>query len=102
MDNWFVNKEEHKRETKNSIMGELSYLLGGNDKTANYWIDDTHNVFGFVNDNGDDDKWIEIHYELYDSNADIIGDLAVLSTDSISETELLNEIESVVNMYFNE
>ena len=100
MDNWFVNKNEYKEELENSIMGELEFLIDETDnKTANFWIDDTHNIFAFINDNGDGDKWIEIHYELYDCNNEIVGDLTVLSTDEISKKELFAEVQSIVNMY---
>ena len=100
MDNWFVNKNEYKEKLENSIMGELEFLIEETDnKTANFWIDDTHNIFAFINDNGDGDKWIEIHYELYNCNNEIVGDLTVLSTDEISKKELFEEVQSIVNMY---
>ena len=100
MDNWFVNKNEYKEELENSIMGELEFLIDETDnKTANFWIDDTHNIFAFINDNGDGDKWIEIHYELYDCKNEIAGDLTVLSTDKSSKKELFAEVKTIVNMY---
>ena len=100
MDNWFMNKNEYKEKLENSIMGELEFLIDETDnKTANFWLDDTHNIFAFINDNGDGDQWIEIHYELYDCNNEIVGDLNVLSTDEISKRELLEEVKTIVNMY---
>ena len=99
MDNWFQNQEDIKNKTINEIMGELEYLVSES-KTANYWIDKTHNVFAFINDNGEGDSWIEIHYELYDHNEDIIGDLMVLDTESIDLVELKQEVETVVNNYY--
>lgn len=103
MDNWFVDKNEIKRKTTNAIMGELEYLLDEStiNETANYWIDNTHNVFAFIHDNGDDDKWIEIHYELSDDKG-IIGDLLVLSTEDISREMLLEEVKSIVDVYFGD
>ena len=75
MDNWFVNKNEYKEKLEIAIMCELEFLIDETDnKTANYWLDGVHNIFAFINDNGDGDKWIEIHYELYDCNEEIIGD----------------------------
>lgn len=100
MYNWFVDKDEIKSKTINAIMEEFDSLVNEAYKTANYWIDNTHNVFAFINDNGNDDKWIEIHYELYDCNEDIIGDLFVLDTDSIDRNELLNEIVVIVDSYY--
>lgn len=101
MDNWFVNKNEIKDKLENSIMGELESLIDDEteNKTANYWIDNTHNVFAFINDDGNDDRWIEIHYELYDCNEDIIGDLSVLSTDDVNKRELLEQVKVIVNIY---
>lgn len=104
MDNWFTDKNEIKRKTTNAIMGELEYLLGEltEGDSANYWIDNTHNVFAFVNDNGGDDRWIEIHYELYDCNEDIIGDLLVLSTDDVTREDLLEEVRVIVKTYYGD
>ena len=103
MDNWFVDKNEVKKKTINAIMGELEYLLDESteDKTANYWIDQTHNVFAFINDNGNDDRWIEIHYELHDYE-DIIGDLFVLNTDYVDRDELLGNIVLIVDAYYGD
>ena len=100
MYNWFVDKVKIKSQTINAIMEEFDSLVNGNDESANYWIDDTHNVFAFINDNGGDDRWIEIHYELYDSNEDIIGDLFVLSTDDVDREELLEEIIVIIDDYY--
>ena len=62
MDNWFMNKNEYKEKLENSIMGELEFLIDEtNNKTANFWLDDTHNIFAFINYIGDGDQWIEIH-----------------------------------------
>ena len=104
MDNWFVDKNEIKNNTINAIIGELESLVEENAeyKTANYWIDNTHNVFAFINDNGDDDRWIEIHYELYDCNEDIIGDLLVLSTEDVTMEDLLKEVRTIVNAYYGD
>lgn len=104
MDNWFVDRNEIKNKTINAIMGELEYLLGEltEGDSANYWIDNTHNVFAFVNDNGGDDRWIEIHYELYDCNEDIIGDLLVLSTEDVTREDLLEEVRVIVDAYYGD
>lgn len=100
MDNWFVNKNEYKEKLEIAIMCELEFLIDETDnKTANYWLDTAHNIFAFINDNGDGDKWIEIHYELYDRNEETIGDLLVVSTDEINKRQLLEEVKAIVNMY---
>lgn len=101
MENWFVDKNEIKDQMENAIMIELESLIDDmtENKSANYWIDNTHNVFAFINDNGDDDRWIEIHYELYDCNEEIIGDLLVLSTEDVNKRELLEQVRVIVNTY---
>ena len=103
MFNWFANKEEIKTKTINAIMGELDCLVDkeAENNSANYWIDQTHNVFAFINDNGDDDKWIEIHYELHDYE-DIIGDLLVLNTADVTMEDLIKEVTVVVNAYYGD
>lgn len=104
MDNWFVDRNEIKSKTINAIMGELAYLLGEptESDSANYWIDNTHNIFAFINDNGGGDRWIEIHYELYDCNRDIIGDLLVIGTDDVDREELLEEVKGIVDAYYGD
>lgn len=99
MYNWFVDKDEVKSKTINAIMEEFDSLVNENDEVANYWIDQTHNVHAFINDNGNGDRWIEIHYELHDYE-DIIGDLFVLDTDNVDRDELLKEVEVIVDSYY--
>lgn len=111
MYNWHTDKDKIKTGTINAIMGELEYLLEPPNDTvhywlenrvANYWIDNTHNVFAFINDNGDDDRWIEIHYELYDCNVDMIGDLLVVDTDDVDREELLKAVKEIVDAYYGD
>ena len=87
-------------------MGELEYLLDelteDEYESANYWIDNTHNVFAFINDNGGGDRWIEIHYELYDCNEDMIGDLLVLDTEDATMEDLLEEVKTIVDAYYGD
>ena len=100
MMNWHTDKHEIMQKTVNEVYDELENLLNG-DESANHWIDSTHNVFAIINDNGDDDRWIEIHLELYDTNEDIIGDILVLDTEDVSENELRKAVEYVVKEYFH-
>lgn len=102
MYNWFIDRHEIKNKTINAIMEEFDSLINESTESANYWIDRTHNVFAVINDNGDDDKWIEIHYELYDCNEEMIGDLLVLDTENVSKDEVLHEIVSIVDYYYGE
>ncbi len=104
MNSWFRNKNNTISKTVSSVMAELESIVE-DEKTANYWIDDTHNIFVFVNSNGeteDDDKWIEIHFELYDKNEDIIGDLIVANTESVNHKELYDEVLTIVKSYYGE
>ena len=100
MMNWHTDEKEITQKTVNAVYDELENLLNG-DESANHWIDSTHNVFAIVNDNGDNDRWIEIHLELYDANEDIIGDILVLDTEDVSENELRKTVEDVVKEYFH-
>lgn len=104
MYNWHDNENEIKSRTTTAIMGELESLTNELTKyeTANYWIDSTHNVFAFVNDNGDGDRWIEIHYELYDYDENMIGDLLVLNTEDVTIEDLLIEVKVIVDAYYGD
>lgn len=101
MTNWLRNKQQTMQKTANAVYAELECLTS-EDTTANYWIDSTHNVFAFVNDNGDDDRWIEIHLELYSTNGDMIGDIMISDTDDIDKEELRKCIDNIVKEYFHE
>lgn len=100
MDNCFVDVTEIKKQTVNAIMGEFDRLIKTADMSANYWLDSAHNIFGIINDDGRN-RWIEIHYELYDSNEEIIGDIYVADTNEVNRDELLREITVIVDIYFN-
>ena len=104
MYNWHESENEIKSRTTAAIMGELESLTNEltSYETANYWIDSTHNVFAFVNDNGDGDRWIEIHYELYDCNENMIGDLLVLNTEDVTIEDLLIEVKVIVDAYYGD
>ena len=104
MTNWFVNKEEIKNKTINAIMSEFEALIDeeSNVWSFNYWLDNAHNVFAIINDNGMDDRWIEIHYELYDHNEDMIADLLVLDTEDVNRKELLKEVTTIVDAYYGD
>lgn len=100
MYNCFVDITEIKNQTVNAIMGEFEQLIYAADMSVNYWLDSAHNIFGIVNDDGRN-SWIEIHYELYDSNEEIIGDIYVADTNEVNRDELLREITAIVDIYYN-
>ena len=99
MTNWFVNMGDTVLSTVSSVIAELESITEDR-KTVNYWLDDTHNIFAFVNDNGGDDSWIEIHYELYNKEQEIIGDLLVLDTEDVNHKELYDVVLEIVNHYY--
>lgn len=99
MDNCFVDITEIKKQTVNAIMGEFDRLINAADLSVNYWLDSAHNIFGFINDDGRN-RWIEIHYELYDSAEEIIGDIWVADTNEVNRDELLREITVIVDNYY--
>ena len=100
MMNWQIDKQEIVQKTVNAVYDELENLLNG-DESANHWIDSTHNVFAIVNDNGNDDRWLEIHLELYDVNDDMRGDILVLDTEDMSKNELRKAVRDIVTEYFH-
>lgn len=99
MDNCFVDITEIKKQTINAIMGEFDRLINAADTSVNYWLDSAHNIFGIINGDGRN-RWIEIHYELYDSNEEIIGDIWVADTNEVNRDELLREITVIVDNYY--
>ena len=99
---WYMDKSKVKTQTLNSIMGELESLIDGTAQTANYWIDNAHNVSAFINDNGDDDKWIEIHYELYAHKESWIGDLLLIETEYTDRDELFKAVAIIVDYYYGD
>ena len=101
---WDQHKNKVKNKLINTIMEEFSPLLDepDNEPSANYWIDDAHNVSAFINDNGDDDKWIEIHYELYDMDEEKVGDLTIANTEYTDREELLRAVTAIVDDYYGD
>ena len=99
MDNCFVDITEIKKQTVSAIMGEFDRLINAADTSVNYWLDSAHNIFGIINDDGRN-SWIEIHYELYDSNEEIIGDIWAADTNEVNRDELLREITAIVDNYY--
>ena len=102
--NWFCDKERTKNLLINAIQGELEVLLECTYGTANYWIDNTHNAFACIDDNANGDRWIEIHFELYDNEQEeqIVGDLLVVNTEDVSKEELRKAIAIIVDFYYGE
>ena len=97
MYNTFADIHKIKYQLVNSILGELEEILKGDTYTANYWLDNAHNVFATKDDTGRS-EWIEIHFELYQAE-EHIGDILVVDTDEVSQTELIKAVKEIVDKY---
>lgn len=75
----------------------LPYTEGDN-ATANYWINDKLNIFAYIEDNGNDDCWVEITLEKYNGEfaADDIPEVISFSTDSVSKEEIEEQIKEII------
>ena len=91
MYNTFSDIHELKYQLVNSILGELEEILKDDTCTANYWLDNAHNIFATKDDNGRS-EWIEIHFEH-------IGDILVADTDEVSQAELIKAVNEIVDKY---
>lgn len=97
MYNTFSDIHELKYQLVNSILGELEEILKDDTCTANYWLDNAHNIFATKDDNGRS-EWIEIHFELYQAE-EHIGDILVVDTDEVSQAELIKAVNEIVDKY---
>lgn len=97
MYNTFSDIHELKYQLVNSILGELEEILKDDTCTANYWLDNAHNIFATKDDNGRS-EWIEIHFELYQAE-EHIGDILVADTDEVSQDELIKAVNEIVDKY---
>ena len=103
MVNWHTYKQEIIKNTVNAIYGELEFIIDAkHPTTANYWIDNRHNVFAELCNDNNGNSWISIYYELYDVNEDMIGDIDVMDTEDISPESLKECIIAIVNEYYGE
>lgn len=101
MINWYQDKQEIIQKTINAIYDEISCVIEPECySTANYWLDNCHNVFAERCYSNDECDYIEIHYELYDCKEDLIGDIDVLLTEDLSRESLLKCITDIVNEYY--
>lgn len=103
MTDWFSDKKSVMEITELEIMAELSLLLKNPkiDDCANYWIDNTHNVYVCVLED-DGDLWIEAKMELYDNNGELLGNLEVYCTTDISRKSLVKVVKEIVKDYYME
>jgi hypothetical protein len=101
MIDWFEDKKTMQR-TFNGIMGELELLLDELDTnyTANYWIDNTHNVFADIYKDGI--SYITIQLEMYDFKEELIGILYLTETEDMSRKELEKAVREIVEVYYRE
>lgn len=98
----YENAADEARKRKNllfdRIMQELKCLVEDNPpETANYWIiDNKVNVFGYIEDNGDDDRWIVLILEQYDESGDMVKS-EEFATDDVNEKELVKQLELLLS-----
>ena len=101
--NWYVDKQKVINKTINAVYDELEILIDVNYPiSANYWIDDRHNVFAETRRDNDGNNWISFYYELSDINGDIIADIHVMDTEDRSPESLKKGIIKIVNEYYGE
>ena len=82
------------------VMQELKCLAEDNPpETANYWIEEKRiNVFGYIEDNGNDDRWIVLMLEQYDETGDMVKS-EEFATDDVNERELAEQMENLIQAY---
>ena len=103
MMNWHIDKQEIVQKTVNAVYDELEILVDVNYPiSANYWIDDRHNVFAETRRDNDGNNWISFYYELSDINGDIIADIHIMDTEDRSPESLKKGIIKIVNGYYGE
>lgn len=101
MTNWFTDKTVTIAKICNAACAEMEPMVAGECDSGNYWIDNRHNIFCVICETMGE-RWYEVHYELYDSDEELIGDITVADTVSDTMESLRNEIEVIVKMYFGE
>lgn len=103
---WLTKKDITAYETRmldvdvyNKAFEELRTLTDDNPPpTANYWITDSINIFGYIEDNGDEDCWICLQFEKYDADGDMI-ELKEFATDDVNQEELSEQLEDLLHFY---
>lgn len=103
MQNWIMDKKTVMEKMENAIIGELETLLMEENKTmsANYWIDNCHNVFATIAEVGNE-SWLDIRLELYDCTEEWIGDLYIYDTNDRSKESLKRTVIEIVKDYYGE
>ena len=103
MPSWYTDQQKTIYKTINAVYDELAVLIESDYPTsANYWIDNRHNVFAEAHKDCDGYAWIDIYFELYDINGDIIADIDVMETEDKSSKSLKECIVTIVNEYYGE
>lgn len=101
--NWYVDKQKIINKTINAVYDELEIIVNVNYPiTANYWIDDRHNVLAVTRRDNDGNDGISFYYELSDINGDIIADIHVMDTEDRRPESLKKGVIKIVNEYYGE
>ena len=84
-----------EHEWYNEAVKQITALLPyyGEEYTANYWIDSNTNIFAYIEDNGDEDCWVEIKLEKYE-DGEQVEDFD-FSTDSLSAYDVRQALKDI-------
>jgi len=79
------------------VMKEMKCLAEANPPAnANYWIEENRvNIFGYIEDNGNDDRWIALLLEIHGDTFESIE----YGTDEVDENELAEKVREILNDY---
>lgn len=84
-----------EHEWYNEAVKEITALLPyyEEEHTANYWIDSNTNIFAYIEDNGNEDCWVEIKLEKYENGEQV--EEFDFSTDSLSAYEVRRALKAI-------
>lgn len=79
------------------VMAELKCLAEENPpENANYWLEENRvNIFGYIEDNGNDDRWIALLLEIHGDTFESIE----YGIDEVDENELAEKVREILNDY---
>lgn len=94
---WIVNREKTLRKTINEALEKTVSILDDSEKTANFWIDDTHNIECVK-----DRDCIRVEYNLYNNEKIILTNILTLYIHNLIFEELDRNITRIVRKYYGE
>lgn len=93
----FQSESKTEENTFEKVMAELKCLAEENPPdNANYWLEENRvNIFGYIEDNGNDDRWIALLLEIHGDTFESIE----YGTDEVDENELAEKVREILNDY---